>query len=713
MCCSTCQCVFGSRDEQVEHYKLDWHRFNLKQKLIGRVAVSMQEFEDKTCAGDVSSISGSDGEDSSEEIEMEPLPAHTADSDPTESGCEEGRNMGNQPYKVLFRNAEGKFLSVHRCALSTWKGTELELVESLRGLHSESCWVILMAGGGHFAGAVFKGTEVLRHKTFHRYTVRAKRGTSQGLHDSQSHSSMPRSAGASLRRYNEVALVKDIQGLLETWAQHLQDAHAIFLRAAGQSRAVFYGRKNSPLQKSDPRVWSIPFATRRATFKEVKRVHAVLSVLNVYGKDTDVTDMSSPKKVWKKVKTITLKKPLMPDEGGSSEKSEEEEELGPAVELVMEEECLKTLHLQEFEVFPKRNRKKKKKKDGKNPSGGLLHCPGTPLLQLSAGTALKQEALKTPGHQEQKDALSYQLRNDLFTICKTGDANSLQRLLRPLLQEAPASEERLTVSVLASVRNGDPADQAGEGMIGSEALIPAYGTRQAQARADDDLSEWKESEKLQEVTEQPECDRLDDQEVSVIHALPNEQINSAGFTLLHVAAAMGQCTIAEMLMDAGWDPAVRDAAGQTPYSVSADRQTRNVFRKYQANHPEKFDYSTAKIPGPLTAEIEAKKLEKRRVQKAQRRQREKEEKEKRKQEEEEAAERSRFAALSDREKRALAAERRFAAQQSSEGAALRNPRRCWMCGESLLGRTPFQYLDFAFCSTQCLQHHRKSRAGNS
>lgn len=47
--------------------------------------------------------------------------------------------------------------------------------------------------------------EVIAHKTFHRYTVRAKRGTAQGLRDGQQ-GVAPHSAGASLRRYNEAAL---------------------------------------------------------------------------------------------------------------------------------------------------------------------------------------------------------------------------------------------------------------------------------------------------------------------------------------------------------------------------------------------------------------------------------------------------------------------------------------------------------------------------
>lgn len=48
--------------------------------------------------------------------------------------------------------------------------------------------------------------EVVVHKTFHRYTVRAKRGTAQGLRDARGGAS--RSAGANLRRYNEVTLCK-------------------------------------------------------------------------------------------------------------------------------------------------------------------------------------------------------------------------------------------------------------------------------------------------------------------------------------------------------------------------------------------------------------------------------------------------------------------------------------------------------------------------
>ena len=53
---------------------------------------------------------------------------------------------------------------------------------------------------------MFNSGDILAHKTFHRYVVRAKRGTAQGSRDSQG--SAPKSAGASLRRYNEAALTQ-------------------------------------------------------------------------------------------------------------------------------------------------------------------------------------------------------------------------------------------------------------------------------------------------------------------------------------------------------------------------------------------------------------------------------------------------------------------------------------------------------------------------
>jgi hypothetical protein len=64
-------------------------------------------------------------------------------------------------------------------------------------------WAVLMLGGGHFAGAVFVSGAAVVHKTFHCYTVRAKQGGSQSSADNRSGTSHPKSAGASLRRYNQ------------------------------------------------------------------------------------------------------------------------------------------------------------------------------------------------------------------------------------------------------------------------------------------------------------------------------------------------------------------------------------------------------------------------------------------------------------------------------------------------------------------------------
>lgn len=50
---------------------------------------------------------------------------------------------------------------------------------------------------------------MLHHKTFHSYTVRAKQGGSQSNKDNKSGGgSHCKSAGASLRRYNEAAFAE-------------------------------------------------------------------------------------------------------------------------------------------------------------------------------------------------------------------------------------------------------------------------------------------------------------------------------------------------------------------------------------------------------------------------------------------------------------------------------------------------------------------------
>ncbi|XP_032046141.1 ankyrin repeat and zinc finger domain-containing protein 1 [Aythya fuligula] len=646
--CSACSQRFSSRDEQVEHYRLDWHRFNLKQRLLGRRTLPMEVFEEKTSAGDISSISGSDSESSDASSESEPQPP--ASSSP-------GPPRLPRSHKVLLRNASGQLLSAYRCVLSTGKGGSEEpeeLAASLQSLSTNTCWVVLMMGGGHFAGAVFRGPQVQEHKTFHRYTVRARRGTAQSLRDAQTPGSAPRSAGASLRRYNEAALLKDIQDLLTAWAQHLEEAQRIFLRAPRHNRALLFGGRNPPLSRGDPRICHIPLSTRRATLREVLRVHAALATLQVYGKDTPLEDiLGSPRKGWQKQQRAAGADPLQKD-ASAPEDEEEEEEESPAGELETVEVTLGTLDLREFEVMPKRNRKRRKKRNKKVENG--LHTEETGCSDTQGGqpgpelvAELQEEAGAEPLPWAGGDPRT-QLRNTLFTACKTGDVGTLQHLLGVLESREPPEDSE---------------------------------------------------------------DGEDAQHLDLPRSLLNQPLDEDGFTLLHVAARAGKAEAVRLLLEAGADPALRDRQERTPYCVSADKPTRNTFRKFMVDHPDKYDYGRAKVPGPLTLEMEAKKLEKKRAQKAQRKQREQAQREERQRWEQEEGEKQRFAALSDREKRALAAERRLAEQKQDGATTISNISRCWHCGESLLGRIPFHYLDFSFCSTACLQTHRRARAAHT
>ncbi|XP_039700766.1 tRNA endonuclease ANKZF1 isoform X3 [Pteropus medius] len=510
-----------------------------------------------------------------------------------------------------------------------------------------------MAAAGHFAGAVFQGREVMTHKTFHRYTVRAKRGTAQGLRDARGGAS--RSAGANLRRYNEATLCKDVRDLLAgpDWAKALGETGTILLRAPRSGRSLFFGGQGAPLQRGDPRLWDIPLATRRPTFRELQRVLHKLTTLHVHGEDPrETVTWTSSQTHWKTMRerkaAVEEERKVSSDEKetlGQNEHSpkqgsgsEEEDDFQGELELV--EATIGTLDLREFEVLSKRRRRKRNKREKSR--------------DLEAGPHMT-----LPQQPQEDEAFS-----------QSAQAHAVP--LEPSLDKAKApGQSELWDVLLAACRAGDV----------------------------EMLKFWLAASPT-------------DPEVLSLLSAP---LGSSGFTLLHAAAAAGRGSVVRLLLEAGADLTIQDSRARPPYTVAADKSTRNEFRRFMEKNPDAYDYSKAQVPGPLTPEMEARQAVRKREQKAARRQREEQQRKQREQEKREQEEQQRFAALSDREKRALAAERRLAAQLGAPAplvpdSAIVNARRCWSCGTSLQGLIPFHYLDFSFCSTRCLQDHR-CRAG--
>ncbi|KAI8473580.1 MAG: hypothetical protein J3K34DRAFT_499380 [Monoraphidium minutum] len=316
---------FASAAEQRRHFKTDWHRYNVKRRLSKKPPVTEDQFgtllEEE---GDLSSISGSDTDDSSSD----------EDDGGGGSGGEEGagegaaagarggggggggggaaarrarrrREAGGQAPQLAFQPQEGSPLAVWRCLLypdhhSKARPTDSELLSGLRRLRrgGPATWAVLLARGGHFAGAVFrlragppgKGQhggdpfEVVAHKTFHRYVVRAKAGGKQSSKDASG--KYAKSAGSALRRYNEGALQRDAAELMAEWRPLLDGTDLIFVHAPSSNAKLVFGAgaagdRAAPgerwaLDPGDARVRRVPFVTRRPTFSELRRVLLLL-----------------------------------------------------------------------------------------------------------------------------------------------------------------------------------------------------------------------------------------------------------------------------------------------------------------------------------------------------------------------------------------------------------------------------------------------------
>lgn len=155
-------------------------------------------------------------------------------------------------------------------------------------------YLLCMIGGGHFAAMVVsltpkktrKGVDdrsatVIASKTFHRYTTRRKQGGSQSANDSSKGAA--HSAGSSLRRYNEAALVQDVRNLLHEWKGLIDTSELIFIRATGTTnrRTLFGPYDGQVLTANDQRIRGFPFNTRRATQGELMRAFVELTRVKI------------------------------------------------------------------------------------------------------------------------------------------------------------------------------------------------------------------------------------------------------------------------------------------------------------------------------------------------------------------------------------------------------------------------------------------------
>lgn len=149
---------------------------------------------------------------------------------------------------------------------------------------------MIMLGGGHFQGTIISLNEsssskcaIKASKGFHRYTTRRKQGGSQSANDNAKGAA--NSAGAQIRRYNEIALADDIRSLFKDWNEMLDQTELILIRASGQSsRKLLY---ENGLKKGDSRIRGFPLNTRRATQAEIIRSFHILTRLQTGSTEDD------------------------------------------------------------------------------------------------------------------------------------------------------------------------------------------------------------------------------------------------------------------------------------------------------------------------------------------------------------------------------------------------------------------------------------------
>ncbi|KYQ88554.1 hypothetical protein DLAC_11283 [Tieghemostelium lacteum] len=190
-------------------------------------------------------------------------------------------------------------------------------------------------------------------------------------------------------------------------------------------------------------------------------------------------------------------------------------------------------------------------------------------------------------------------------------------------------------------------------------------------------------------------------------------------TVLHRASELGNLEMIELLLNSNADPTVSEGLkNQTAYDCAANQKTRDFFREWAGTHLNKWDYQKAHLV-PLTPQQKQEQADKKKLKRKAQKEKEKVKKQQEKVELEEQKKRDlekqqkqeelkvieqiqmtkimQESKLTDREKRALAAESRS------------NPllaKKCDNCNQNIPG-VPFERLTYKYCSVACVKSHKQ------
>ena len=218
---------------------------------------------------------------------------------------------------------------------------------------------------------------------------------------------------------------------MNEWKDQFNSCQLIFYRATSGNRKVLFGSKGSVIERDDPRLRTIPFQTRRATFKEIKRVHELLCRVDILGGVDDVEKMSrnlqtkvvkSPKKKPHRSKSRDKPGRDLPVEGYEDD-SDPGQDVACDLSLVNEEVSFD--NLKEFDCSEKRKGKRSKNKK----AAGIRRD-------------LEDLDLESSDEEDNSNKVLIQFQNELLTSVKSGNVSMLEKLVQTC-QESEVSVETL------------------------------------------------------------------------------------------------------------------------------------------------------------------------------------------------------------------------------------------------------------------------------